>query len=185
MTRDIPGNWTYCEHSDGFSLKNKFGWGDTLKLLGVILACSPFIWAVLLFIRDTCFGWDSNGSLNWSAALAISSFFVIIVTFALRAALRHYGPRELRFTSGILESRLAHLLRRKIPLHQLSGIKLHTIRGRGGLHGSDRYLAYLYLNRTKKRPVKIFLFSCDDLSSEIKPVWDSLIDRLLAQMAES
>ena len=185
MTRDIPGDWTYSEDSNGFSLKNKPGLGNTLKLLGVILACSPFIWAVLLFIWDTCFGWDETSFLNWNVALLISLFFVVGVTFTLRAALQHYGPRQLLFTSGTLEFRLAYLLRKKISPHHLSGIKLHTVRGKGGLHGNDRYLVYLHLNRTKKRPVKIYLFSCDDLSSEIKPIWDSLIDRLLAKISEA
>ena len=184
MTRDIPGDWTYSEDDTGFSLKNKPGLGDTLKLSAVFLVCSPFIWMVLLFIWNTLFGWSDNSSLNWTVALLISLFFTVVVTWVLRAALRHFAPRRLRFSSGILEFRLAYLLRRKIPLHQLTGIKLHTVRGKGGLHGSSQYLAYLHLDRVKKKhPIKIFLFSCDDLSSEIKPVWDSLIDRLIAKMS--
>ena len=185
MTKDIPGGWTYSEDDGGFNLKNRPSLGDTLKLLGVFLVCSPFIGAIGLFIWNTCRGWSEEGLPNWNIALLVSLLFIVMVTFALRAALHHYSLRGLRFTteSGLLEFRLAYFFKKKISPSQLTGIKLHTMRGQGGLHGSDRYLAYLYLNRTKKRPIKIYLFSCDDLSSEIKPIWDSLIDRLHAHLA--
>jgi hypothetical protein len=184
MTRDIPGDWTYTEDSNGFRLKTKHSWGDTLKLSAVFLICSPFIWMVLLFIWSIFFGQSDDNFSNWIIALLICLFFTTMVTFVIRAALRHLGSRQLRFTSGTLEFRLAYILRRKFPLHDLAGIQFHIVRGKGGIHGSSRFFAYLHLNRKKKRPLKVFLFSCDDLSSEVKPVWDSLIDRLLAKISE-